>query len=68
MSMSARGGPLGSWDQYQLLFLTKASNRVGSVLILPRNPAMQRRFGFHLSSEGYNTIPIEQLPNYILSK
>ena len=68
MSMTGRGGPLGSWDQYQFLFLTTASNRVSSVLIVPRDPDMQRRFGFHMSSEGGKTIAIEQLPNYILSK
>ena len=67
MSRSRRGGPLGAWDKYHYIILTAGSKHVASVVILPRDPEMQRSFGFVVSSEPGERISIDQLPRYLVS-
>jgi hypothetical protein len=57
----------GSWDHHQFVFMADSSNRVERVLIIPRDPAAQRKVGFAVAGDPNvaEHVPIERLGEFL---
>jgi hypothetical protein len=64
---SYRSGGFGSWDHHQFVFLADSSNRIETVLIVPRDPDAQRQVGFTVVGDNNvgEHVPIERLGEFL---